>query len=83
MSQPGICFTLYTRNGCHLCEDMRWQLVEMQKERGFEFNEIDIDADPELEKRYGTLIPVLALGEKVLCNYYLDPVAVNETLARE
>lgn len=72
--------TLYYRNDCHLCEDM-WQLLQsMREERMFDIQLQDIDTDPALKSRFGTLIPVLAAGEQVICNYYLDPVALNRYL---
>jgi hypothetical protein len=45
-----------------------------------------VDADPALEARYDELVPVLATDaangpEKVLCHYFLDPVAVRAYLA--
>jgi len=76
--KPAIVF--YYRNGCHLCEDM-WQLLrEFRQERPFELESVDIDRDSELQERFGTLVPVLAAGEQVICHYYLDPVALRHYL---
>lgn len=46
----------------------------------------DVDADPVLEARYDERVPVLTAaagtnGEKELCHYQLDPVAVRAYLA--
>ncbi|MET0087206.1 MAG: glutaredoxin family protein [Sedimenticola sp.] len=76
-------FTLYSRQGCHLCDDMRGQLQALGQELGFRFTEIDIAGDMNLEERFGTLIPVFAQGEHVICNYYLDPQAVRAILEKE
>lgn len=46
---------LYTREDCHLCE----QAVRMLHQAGLVWREIDVDADPELEARYGLLVPVV------------------------
>ena len=70
----------YYRNGCHLCEDMWQQLQELRRERRFEIESLDIALDNQLLERYGTLIPVLASGEQVICHYYLDPIALNRYL---
>ena len=70
----------YHRNECHLCEDMWAGLLELQKQYGFVLESIDIDATTELKARYGDKIPVLAAGEKILCNYYLDPVSLQAFL---
>lgn len=72
--------TFYFRPGCHLCDDMWQQLQEVRRERGFELNPMNVDDDPELQARFGTLVPVLASGDKVLCHYYLDPVALVDCL---
>lgn len=70
----------YYRNGCHLCEDMWQHLRELQQDRPFDVKPVDIDLDSRLQKQYGTLIPVLAAEEQVICHYYLDPVALMHYL---
>lgn len=60
MSLPPL--TLYSRPGCHLCE----QAEEHLRALGFEYAACDISADPALTARYGWHIPVLALGEREL-----------------
>ncbi|MCW8890665.1 MAG: glutaredoxin family protein [Sedimenticola sp.] len=74
--------TFYYRDGCHLCEDMWHHLREIQEQRSFEVEFMNIDSDPGLQSRFGTLIPVLAAGERVICNYYLDPIALEQYLDR-
>ena len=76
-----MTLTFYFRPGCHLCDDMWQQLQELREERGFELNPVNVDDNPELQARFGKLIPVLASGDKVLCHYYLDPVALIDGLA--
>lgn len=46
---------LYTRQGCHLCEDAKALLVRY----GFSVEERDIEADAELLERYGHWVPVV------------------------
>jgi hypothetical protein len=72
--------TLYYRIGCHLCEDMRDALLELQAQQDFRLREIDIDAAADLIARYGTLIPVLCLGEQEICHYFLNPAALMAAL---
>jgi hypothetical protein len=63
---------LYTRDGCHLCDDTRalvQALLEDRAARGRRvaaLHERDIAADPTLERRFGTTIPVLELNGRVL-----------------
>jgi hypothetical protein len=51
---------------------MKQQLEVLQKQYGFALNVVDIDADSFLKLRYGTKIPVLAVGEQELCHYQLN-----------
>jgi hypothetical protein len=59
---------MYTRAGCHLCEETRDTLqaaLEARVLRGAPIarvREIDIDADPELRVRFNDLVPVLAFN---------------------
>ena len=54
--------TLYSKPGCHLCEELRTLLDELQPEYGFVLEEIDIKRDPTLFARYRHDIPVLLMG---------------------
>jgi glutaredoxin len=53
--------TLYSKPGCHLCEDARQLAGELQPEFGFAIEEIDITGDEELFARYRYEIPVMLL----------------------
>jgi len=59
---------LYTRPGCHLCDDARVVLERI----GEPFDEIDIDSDDELFKRYLERIPVVALDGEELYDFFVD-----------
>jgi hypothetical protein len=47
----------------------------------FDFQVIDVDADPVLEEKYGELVPVLLAGEREICHYHLDHAALSAYLA--
>jgi glutaredoxin len=49
--------TLYTRAGCHLCDEARAVLLR----HGLQPELIDIDRDPELIARYGNCVPVVVI----------------------
>jgi len=63
---------LYSRTGCHLCEDTRAALVLLLGERAARglavptLVERDIETDDELHRRYALTIPVVALAEREL-----------------
>jgi glutaredoxin len=54
--------TIYSRHGCHLCEDAIATVKLLQHELDFELEIIYIDGDPALEKLYGEQVPVTHIG---------------------
>ena len=49
---------LYSRPGCHLCDDAREVIGRVCAEAGTTYAEIDISGDPGLVRAYGEQIPV-------------------------
>ena len=73
---------LYGRSYCHLCEDMAAALRDLEETLDFSFSVVDVDAEPELEKRFGELVPVLTDAEgREICHYFLDLAALKVRLA--
>ena len=64
---------LYYRSYCGLCEEM-WRALEGERARlGFTLEVVDVDAEPELEQRYGERVPVLCTSEgRELFHYFFD-----------
>jgi glutaredoxin len=60
--------TLYTRPGCHLCDDARVVLERV----GEPFDEVDIETDDDLHRRYLERIPVVALDGQELYDFFVD-----------
>jgi glutaredoxin len=54
-----VTLTLYSRPGCHLCDDMKAVVRQVGETIPLTLEEIDISTDDELERRYGLEIPVL------------------------
>ena len=59
---------LYGRPGCHLCDDARLALQRV----GHPFEEIDIESDDGLLRRYLERIPVVALDGVELYDFFVD-----------
>ena len=72
--------TIYIRTGCHLCEDLLLQLQALKQGHPFDFIVIDVDSDKDLASRYGELVPVVMLGDRQICHYFLDQVALLEAI---
>lgn len=64
--RPRHRVVLYTRPRCHLCDVARETVLSLRERIGFDFEEVDIEADEELELGYGIRIPVVEVdGEEV------------------
>ena len=61
--RPGMKprITLYTRAGCCLCDAAKLVLADARRRADFEYEEVDIDLDPELRRRYNDEVPVIAI----------------------
>jgi len=75
--------TLYSRLGCHLCDDMEKLLPDYLDKTEITFNVIYIEDDPILEKQYGTLVPVLKAADKEICHYFLDVKALQQYISEQ
>ena len=64
--------TLYSKPGCHLCEDVRVVLDELAPECGFGVEEIDIETDQALFERYRYEIPVVLMDGKEIARGKID-----------
>jgi hypothetical protein len=75
-----IVLTLYSRPGCHLCDEMKAVVRRVVGAAGppATVEEIDISADADLEERYGLEIPVLLIDGKKAAKYRVT----EEALAR-
>ena len=74
-------WTVYSRAGCSLCEDMCVDLAGILGPLAAQVRVVDIDGDPELERRFGHRIPVLAFDDEFVCAYHLDVERVRAYLA--
>jgi glutaredoxin len=61
--------TLFTRVGCHLCEEAERVLEGERAATPFRLELVDIDRDPELVRRYGVRVPVVAVDGVELFEY--------------
>ena len=64
--------TLYTRPGCHLCEDARAALERVRAATPFELREVDIESDDALHRAYLERIPVVELDGEELFEHFVD-----------
>jgi glutaredoxin len=72
--------TIYSRPGCHLCEEAKTQLAPLLKEFGARLTEINIDEDAELRTRYDYDVPVIFLGARKAAKHRVDLVQFRRQL---
>lgn len=78
-----MSLTMYSRLGCHLCEDMQKLLPMYLDETGLSLEIVYIDDNSVLEQQYGTLVPVLKAGEREICHYFLDVKALQQYISEQ
>jgi glutaredoxin len=64
--------TLYTRPGCHLCEEAKTAIVPLLREFAAALREVNIEKDAVLEERYGLDIPVIFVGARKAAKHRVD-----------
>jgi glutaredoxin len=74
---------LYRAEGCQLCERARSTLADLRQQHGFDYEEVDIGGDPELEARYREWLPVVEIDGERAFVYYLDPPAFLRRLGAQ
>jgi glutaredoxin len=72
--------TLYTRPGCHLCEDAKIAIAPLLREFGAVLREVNIENDAVLEERYGWDIPVIFIGARKAAKHRVDVEQVRRQL---
>jgi predicted thioredoxin/glutaredoxin len=71
---------LYTRQGCHLCDDAWAVLQRAHRRYGFALSQVDIDGDPDLAQRYGLEVPVVLIDGRVRFRGIVNPVLLERLL---
>jgi predicted thioredoxin/glutaredoxin len=72
---------VYSRPGCHLCEEMIEQLGTLVRGRA-RVETRDIESNDTWLKRFAISIPVLEIDGRIVCEGHLEPDAVASALDR-
>ena len=73
--------TIYSRPGCHLCDDMKAVVRTVARTVPLALEEVDISTDPALEAQYGLEIPVLMVDGKKAAKYRIGEEELRRLLA--
>ena len=77
-----IQIEIYSRPGCHLCEDAKEIIERVQARYPFSLRVINIEPDPELEKAYGEQIPVVLINGNKAFKYHVDEHELEQKVKR-
>jgi glutaredoxin len=71
---------LYTRAGCHLCEEAKEEILRVRAETPFAFRSVDIDRDPALVALYNEEVPVIFVNGEKAFRYRVDAGELRKRL---
>lgn len=77
-----IELTLLTRPDCHLCHEMETLLARELAGKEFRLATIDIEGDAELERQFGTEVPVLFINNRKAFKYRCTARELRRKLSR-
>jgi glutaredoxin len=72
--------TIYSRPGCHLCDEMKAIVELVSRSTPIDIEEIDISTDDSLEARYGLEIPVLEIDGKKAAKFRVGELELRKIL---
>ena len=81
MTNP-IRVEIYSRPGCHLCEEAKAVIDRVRRRYAFALEVIDIEGNPALEACYGTEIPVIAINGNKAFKYRVDEAEFERKVKR-
>jgi glutaredoxin len=74
--------TLYSRPGCHLCEEAKAVIAPLVARAGGRFHEVNVDENEKLKQEYGLDVPVLLLGKEEVARHRVTTEMVKLALRK-
>ena len=71
---------LYSRQGCHLCEEMEAALLSFNDELLYSVTVYDIDDDQNLFDRFNVLVPIVFKGDQEILRYHFELANLKSAL---
>ena len=78
-----ILIEIYSKPGCHLCEEAKEVITKAKEQFDLEIKEINIEEDDELLKKYGVEIPVIWINSRKAYKYRIDSEELHRRLLKE
>jgi glutaredoxin len=73
---------IYSRPGCHLCDEAKEVIERVQRRVAFSLKIINIETNPDLEKQYGEQIPVVFVNGIKVFKYHVDEAEFEKKVRR-
>ena len=73
---------LYTKPGCHLCEEAKREMLAAGIQDEYTFEEVNIEEDMEAYERYKFEIPVITIDDRKAFKYRLTAEEFRRRLLR-
>ena len=77
---PHVRVRLYTRAGCHLCDEAWTTLQDARRRWGFMLDAVDVDSDPKLAELYVAWVPVVTVDDRVRFRGNVNAVLLERLL---
>lgn len=71
---------IYSRPGCHLCDEMKGLVEQATRGRDVRIAEVDVDQSEELARLYGEQVPVLMIDGRKIAKYRIRPDELQRAL---
>lgn len=82
MPDRALRIEMFSKPGCHLCDEARDVIEQARSRYPFEFQIINIENDPTLEAAYGEEIPVVRINGNKAFKYRVDSQGLERKLGR-
>jgi hypothetical protein len=80
LGEPPPRVVLYTKPGCHLCDEARSVIEAVCADLGERYDEIDISRSADLQRSYGEQIPVTFVDGAQHDFWRVDPGRLRRAL---
>ena len=82
MSERPIKVDIYSRPGCHLCDEAKDVVERVQQRMAFAVNVVNIETDRALDAAYGNEIPVVFINGSKAFKYRVDEADFERKIKR-
>jgi len=77
-----VTVEIYSKSDCCLCDDAKAVLDKVRADIPFDLQEIDIESDPELLRKYGEQIPVVFIEGFKAFKFHVDEAELRHKLCQ-